>query len=321
MERTASNRPASRVLRVVAGAALGLAGIAWVTRGTNLPALAASLRPAPAGLWALAVAGLAASYVLRALRIRAELSHYRPVGVFACLELMLLHNAAVNVLPMRGGEAAYPFLVHRRLRVAPADAVASLVWMRIQDVILLALAAVALWPGLPAAVRLAMAAALVLATAAGLRLLRGAATGGGRPSEGRLRRAIRGALESLARAPRHGAAGWLFCAGSWSAKLAALGFLLAALGALPAPAALAGALGGELAAVVPVQPPAGFGTYEAGVWAGASLHGAAGTGLAAPAIVVHVFSIAAALAAAAIAHGAGVLLGGRPSSLRGESRP
>jgi len=321
MERTAPSRPASRAVRVLAGAALGLAGILWITRGTNLPALAASLRPAPAGLWALAVAGLAASYVLRALRIRSELSHYRPVGLAACLELMLLHNAAVNVLPMRGGEAAYPLLVHRRLGVGPGDAVASLVWMRVQDVILLALAAVTLWPGLPAGVRLALAAALLAATTAGLRVLRGAAALPPRDPEGRLRRAARRAVESLARAPRHGAAGWIFCAGSWTAKLAALGLLLAALGALPIPAAVAGALGGELAAVVPVQPPAGFGTYEAGVWAGVSLHLPAGAAIAAPAVVVHVFSIATALAAAAIAHAAGVLLGGRPAPLREEGRP
>jgi uncharacterized membrane protein YbhN (UPF0104 family) len=320
MERTASSRTASRLLRVLAGAALGLAGIAWVTRGTDLAALIASLRPAPAALWALAVAGLAASYLLRALRIRSELSHHRPVRVGPCLELMLLHNAAVNLLPMRGGEAAYPLLVHRRLGVAPGDAVASLVWMRVQDVILLALAAVALWPGLAPGARLGIGGALVLATAAGLRLLRRAGTPADPPPAGRLRRALRGAIVSLARAPRHGAAGWIFCAGSWTAKLAALGGLLAALGGLPLAAALAGALGGELAAVAPVQPPAGFGTYEAGVWAGASLHGSAGTGIAGPAIAVHLFSIATALAAAAIAHAAAVLLGGRPA-LREESRP
>ena len=58
--------------------------------------------------------------------------------------------------------------------------------------------------------------------------------------------------------------------------------------------AVAGALGGELAGILPIQGPAGFGTYEAGVWAGASLHGGPSLRVAAPAVAVHLFSLATA---------------------------
>ncbi|HEX9307695.1 MAG TPA: hypothetical protein VF894_09410, partial [Anaeromyxobacter sp.] len=63
-----------------------------------------------------------------------------------------------------------------------------------------------------------------------------------------------------------------------------------------------GALGGELAGVLPVQGPAGLGTYEAGVWAGAALRGRTAAEIAPPALAVHLVSFGTAIAAGAIAH-------------------
>ena len=73
---------------------------------------------------------------------------------------------------------------------------------------------------------------------------------------------------------------------------------------LPPLAALAGALGGELAAVLPVQGPAGLGTYEAGVWAGVQSQ-APGTfdnaALLGAALAVHALGVVVALAAGLLA--------------------
>ncbi len=66
--------------------------------------------------------------------------------------------------------------------------------------------------------------------------------------------------------------------------------------------AVAGALVGELAGVLPIQGPANFGTYEAGVWAGASLYGGPSLKVAAPAVALHLFSLATAVIAGAIAY-------------------
>jgi uncharacterized membrane protein YbhN (UPF0104 family) len=290
------------VARILGATALGVALLAWLTRGVDWTRLGDSVRPVPWWTWGAAALGLAASYVLRALRIQAELGRRRRLGLRACLEVMLVHNAAVNVLPMRGGEAAYPWLLHRRLAVPVAEAVASLVWMRVQDVIILSFLAAALWPGVALLVRIGAAAGLAAVVLGALRLLaRAAATRRPAPPHGPAR-AARGALEALALAPRHGWRGWVFCAGSWSVKLLALGGLLAALSGLAPREGITGGLGGELAGVLPVQGPAGLGTYEAGVWAGAALRGRTAAEIAAPALAVHLLSFSTAIAAGLLGH-------------------
>ena len=78
------------------------------------------------------------------------------------------------------------------------------------------------------------------------------------------------------RASRGGWRAWGYAVANWVLKLGIVGALLAPLANLPYGSAFAGALGGELAAVLPLQAPAGVGTYEAGVAAGAQVrHGAA----------------------------------------------
>jgi uncharacterized membrane protein YbhN (UPF0104 family) len=292
-----------RLARAAVAVALGVALLTWLTRGIAGHELLAALSPVAWWAWPAAIVGLAASYASRALRIRAELRSRHPVSFRQCLEVMLVHNAAVNVVPMRGGEAAYPLLVHRRLGVPLAHAVGSLFWMRIQDALILALAALALWPGLPGVTRAAGAAALVALVVAALRILAriGARRAPGRPPPVPLR-TVRAAAEALALAPRHGWAGWAWSAASWTSKLSALGLLLAALSGLGPRDAVTGALGGELAGVLPLQGPAGFGTYEGGVWAGAAVRGRSAVEIAAPAIAVHLLSLTTAVAAGALAH-------------------
>jgi uncharacterized membrane protein YbhN (UPF0104 family) len=298
-------RPSSVALaRVALAWAVGLGLLAWLTRGVEWQHLTASLRSAPWWAWAVTVAGLLCSYVFRALRIHAELRTRYRLRVAQCLEVMLLHNSAVNLLPMRGGEAAYPWLMNRRLGVPLAHATASLVWMRVQDALVLALLVLVLWPGIPAAARWVAAVSLVLAVAGGLRALqrlagRFSASDDRRPM---LLRGANAALQALALAPRHGWTGWAYCGASWTVKLAVLGGLLAGLAGVPAIAGSTGALGGELAGVLPLQGPANFGTYEAGVWMGAALRGPSPRELVAAAVVVHLVSLATAVASGLVAY-------------------
>jgi uncharacterized membrane protein YbhN (UPF0104 family) len=284
------------------GVALLLLG--WMTRGVSWSQLAAGLHHAPWWAWSATVLGLCASYLFRALRIRAELRARLPVGVAPCLELMLVHNAAVNVVPLRGGEAAYPYLMHHRLGVPVPHALASLVWMRVQDVIVLAFVAAALWPGLADGVRIAAAGGLAAAVLFGLHALERVASRGD-PARHRTAplRALHGALQALALAPRHGWEGWVWCVSSWGVKIVALGSLLGALaGGASFIDGCTGALGGELAGVLPIQGPAGLGTYEAGVWGATALRGFTAARIAAPALAVHLLSLATAVAAGAVAH-------------------
>jgi uncharacterized membrane protein YbhN (UPF0104 family) len=90
-------------------------------------------------------------------------------------------------------------------------------------------------------------------------------------------------------------------AGNWSLKVLANGCLLAALAGLPLLDAWRAALGGELAGVQPLQPPAGLGTYEGGVWLAAGAAPDAVGLVVSAALAVHAFSLAVALGAAAVA--------------------
>jgi membrane-associated phospholipid phosphatase/uncharacterized membrane protein YbhN (UPF0104 family) len=294
-----------RLARIAAAWSVGVVLLAWLTRGVDWRHLGDAVRPAPWWAWGATVLALLASYALRAARIRSELRAHG-VGFADCLRVMLVHNAAVNVLPLRGGEATYPWLVHRTLGVPLGAAVASLVWIRLQDAVVLALAAIAGWPGIPAPHRAVAALALVAGVTAGVQVLRrGAATWSRHAGSPRAPvRAVHRALQALADAPGHRLAGWAFCVGSWTVKLAAIGALLAAVSGIGAVAGARGALGGELAGVLPLQGPAGLGTYEAGVWAGVSLAGASAAAIAAPALAVHVLSLLVAITSGAMAHAA-----------------
>ncbi len=299
--------PGSRVrasLRMVLAWAIALGLLVWVTRRVSWGELAGSVHPPPWWAWALAAAGIAASYAFRGLRIHSELSRRHPVTRRQCLRVMLLHNTAVNVVPMRGGEAAYPLLVNRQLGIPLGQAVASLVWIRSQDMLLLLLLAVGFVPWLPAWAKVAAVVLVLGIVLVGIAVVqRFVARRGAAPApRSKPVRAALAALQALSDAPRHGVAGWIYGGSSWAVKLLALGFLLSHLGGLAFLDALAGALAGELAGILPIQGPANFGTYEAGVWAGASLYGGPSLKVAAPAVALHLFSLATAVIAGAIAY-------------------
>lgn len=293
-----------RILRTGLAWAIALGLLVWVARRVSWGELAGSVRPPPWWAWLTALAGITASYVFRGLRIHSELSRRHPVTRWQCLRVMLLHNTAVNVVPMRGGEAAYPLLVNRQLGVPLGQAVASLVWIRSQDMLILSLAVVAFLPRVPAWAKVGLVALGLGAVLALIALVQRfvARRGAAAAPRNRLVRTALGALQALSDAPRHGVAGWIYGSGSWAVKLAALGFLLSHLGGLDLLDAVAGALGGELAGILPIQGPAGFGTYEAGVWAGASLYGGPSLRVAAPAVAIHLFSLTAAVVSGAIAY-------------------
>jgi hypothetical protein len=296
----------SRWLRLLLASALGVALLAWLLRQVDLTPLRTALAATPMWLWVLALLGLLGSYALRAERLRREWGSWfaaqatrgRGPGFVDCLALFLTHNAAIVVLPLRAGEAGYPLLMQRRFGVPLADSLRSLLWLRLQDAAVLATLA-ALWlPPVAPAVRAGWAALLALGwvtvLAFGARAL--AALAARLPAVGR--------FEAAWLAHRNDRAGWALCAANWVVKLAVFALVLRALAPLSMMAALRGALGGELASVLPLQGPAGLGTYEAGVWA-ASLMGeafmaGAAAQVAAAALALHAFSLAVALAAAAM---------------------
>jgi hypothetical protein len=289
-----------RRLAAAAGLAVAAAVAWWLP---PLHSLVGAVLAVPASSWTAATVALAASYLLRAWRLRDEWRGRIGLGMRDALHLTLLHSAALNLLPLRSGEAGYPLLLWRRHGVALPESAASLLWLRVQDSVVLgsAAACLLLLPGpLPWRVAAALAAVALWAwwlPAVASLAIRSLAAAAGTP--GMLRR---GALRVLGVVRCGSVTGWACTAGHWSAKLGASVLLLQALVDLPTASAWSGAALGEVAAALPLQAPAGFGAYEAGVWLGAQ-HG--GSGAAAPALLgaalnVHLFVIVFALAGAAL---------------------
>jgi hypothetical protein len=293
-------------MSLVIASVLGIALLAFLLRKVDLAPLMAAFAATSPWVWAAALSGLAASYALRAERLRREWGSWfgadpargHAPGFVACLALFLTHNAAIVVLPLRAGEAGYPLLLQRRFGVPLAESLKSLLWLRLQDAAVLGTLA-AWW--LPMVGPRARAGWAVLI---GLGWLVVVLLGP------RLLAAVQARVPAVQRfsaawlAHRNDRMGWALCAANWLVKLAVFALLLQALAPLDFSAALRGALGGEVASVLPLQGPAGLGTYEAGVWAAAlmgdaSIHGP-GAQVAAGALALHAFSLAVALAAAAI---------------------
>jgi len=279
-----------------ASIAAGVALLAVLVLFTPWRLLAERVASVPWPAWVGATLGMSATYALRAGRLRAEwLWKLRTLGLGyrECLQVTLLHNAAINILPMRSGEASYSFLLHRRWGVGLGDATASLLWLRLQDMLVLGVLGIAILVPAPLPWRIGFAVAAIVAAATLLPLLVRRVHVHARWSRARAHaRAPRARkawhlvakVAAAFRAARGGAAAWGFAIANWVLKLGIVGVLLASLANLPLGAGFCGALGGELAGVLPLQAPAGVGTYEAGVALGTRAHrGEAAAGSAAPA--------------------------------------
>jgi uncharacterized membrane protein YbhN (UPF0104 family) len=277
---------------------LSLALLVWFFgdgRWATLGEVFARLSPA---VIAVAVAGFFASYALRALRIHDEFRHDGKATFGACLRIVLIHNAAVNVVPFRGGEAAFPILLGRLFGTPLPRALGSLFWFRLQDALVVAAVAILVWPGLPWLLRLA---ALVALPAFAFALPRWARRPHDWAERGAFANKFARLRDAFAESAHHARLGWLWTVANWSVKLAAQAWLLAALLDTRMDKGAAGALGAELAAILPIQGVAGFGTYEAGAAAALLPHGIQlADGLRA-ALALHLFVIACALCAGALA--------------------
>ena len=262
----------------VASIAAGVAVLALLVALTPWRLLAERVATVPWPGWVGATLGMSATYALRAGRLRAEwLWKLRTLdlGYRECLQITLLHNAAINILPMRSGEASYSFLLHRRWGVGLGDATASLLWLRLQDMMVLGVLGIAILvpASLPWRIGCAIAAIAAAATLlpglvrrAHVRARWARARAHGAASTRRVKAwGLMAKVAAAFRAARGGLPAWGFAIANWVLKLSIVGVLLTMLANIPAGAGFCGALGGELAGVLPLQAPAGVGTYEAGV--------------------------------------------------------
>lgn len=278
--------------------ALSLALLAWLGSGERWRDVLDTASQLDAGMLAIAFCGLFASYLLRALRVYDEFRTDAHGRFGRCLRIVLIHNAMVNVVPFRGGEVAFPVLLRQSFGTPLGRALASLFWFRLQDALIVAVLALAVWPGLPGPMRLLAIAAVI---GGAWYLPRWANAPHDWASGGALAARLARLRDAFAESTRHARFGWLWTIANWSVKLAVQAWLLATLlDSAPAVGA-AGVLGAELASILPIQGVAGFGTYEAGAAAALLPNGISLEHGLQAALVLHLVVIASALTAGAVA--------------------
>ena len=265
--------------------------LVWSGQGTQV---LFALRSLSAPLVLLLFAGMAVTYILRALRVYYEFGKSTRGRFGRCFQLVLMHNALVNLLPMRAGELSFPVLLKRQFGVPLMRSGSSLLWLRAQDAIVLAALSVMVWPGLSMALR---AAGVILLVLGGVLLPYGAQRLLGRFRSGKLG----DACAALAESAHHARIGWLWTLANWTVKLLVLSQVLAQLLATDWPIGAAGAVGGELAALLPVQGVAGIGSYEAGAAAALALSAVPWADGLKAAFSLHLLVLASALMAAGLA--------------------
>ncbi len=293
------------------GIVLAVALFARLGAGLDWPGLQRSAAAVPAWVWIVGVVGILATYALRAARLQTEWGPRTGAGYGECLQLFLMHNAAVSLLPLRSGELGYAWWLLRRWQVPLSESLASLLWLRLQDAVVLAWLALAGLSPLPGVWGPVLALVLAVAAAWGVppwwkRWQARWPVESSDAGSGRVARATRKLINAW-RASRGGGRAWAYCVANWVLKLAIAALLLQAVGGLETLTAWRGALGGEWAAVLPVQGPAGLGTYEAGVWVGAlagrseSAVPMTSAQVVGTALVVHVLWLATSASAALLA--------------------
>jgi uncharacterized membrane protein YbhN (UPF0104 family) len=230
-------------------------------RQTDWHSTYAKLLNVPFSILVICTFGWLLSFVFRALRFQSEWKKFGQISLGSALRLTFVHNAAVVLVPFRVGELGYPVLVRQLLSVSWQHCIRSLLWLRFQDGMVLLLLAFLLLPIVSLELRIACLltglGASVILKPWWIRILR---------SRHFLVRQLRAFLHQ-----RSDAWGWFWSVANWTVKLFVVGLLLQTLTGLLAMQTLRGALTGELSALLPLTGPAGFGTYEAGVWTGLGL--------------------------------------------------
>ena len=249
------------------------------------------LNEVPKVVLAICTLGGLSSFLFRAFRFKEEWRSHGKISLWDALSLTFLHNAAVILVPFRVGELGYPVLVQKLLNVSLQQCIRSLLWLRLQDGIVLLSLAFLLLPFLSAELRILsflLVVVLCLMTKKWwLRLLR---------SRHFLIRQVRAFLHQ-----RSSPWGWVWSAANWIVKLLVVSLMLSNLTGLESLQTVRGALTGELSALLPLTGPAGLGTYEAGVWTGLGLTWQEMKGLMGSVLLTHLFFLCISLLGAVLA--------------------
>ncbi len=295
-------RGRGRWIRLALGTAIAVAFAAAVEWYLGWGRLLQPWRELPVVVVAVPAALFLASHGLRALRVHDFFGDAVRERRLACLQLVLRHNLANNLLPMRAGELAFPVLMARRFGVAAGESIPGLAWFRVLDlhaIGVLALAALA--PYAPATAVAGIALAWLALPWLLFRRGRPLAAAVVERAPRRLRRLLERLLAGVPAEASRFWRSWAWTLGTWTLKLASFAWVLLLFAPLTPSAAVFGAVAGELTSVLPVHGIAGVGTYEAGVVAGLAPGGGEPAALVRAAVNLHLFMLGVSVVAGAVA--------------------
>jgi hypothetical protein len=278
-----------KIMAMLLGLALALWLFEWAWGKLERPNLAQWWHAVPMWVWAAAATTWACTFILRAIRLRQEWQWRRHISLRTALHVVLLHNSATLLMPLRSGELGYPLLVRKVFGASWPEALRSLLWLRFQDAVVLGSLALLFWPLAPS-----YAAALIAVPVLYVLLA-------SRQHLEKLVLACGGRVEwcGFLWHGRGRPTGWLLSLGNWLLKIAVVALLLQVVLQesilLGMQSSVSAALGGEIAALLPIQGPASLGTYETGVWlfSGLPIEQAPLVGMAA--LLVHLFCLGISL--------------------------
>ena len=280
---------------------LGIAGlvafIAFIEIYLGWLPLLAPWMQLPGLLLPLVVGLVLVSYLLRTLRIYDYFHANLRGGFLATFKLVLQHNLANNMLPMRTGEATFPLLMSRYFQVPMGRSLPALLWFRLLDLHVLGLVAIIAlgWERLAPGFIVFLAFAWLSLPWVFYRLNHWLLARLHPEPSGRLgnilHKLLQGAPVNLPQLLRT----WLWGCLSWLVKLSAFAWLLMLFAGTPLATAFLGSIGGELSSVLPIHAVAGVGTYETGIVAALLPFGVEADTAVAGAVNVHLFLLGVSL--------------------------
>lgn len=250
----------------------------------------------------VAVLLLSLTYVIRTLRIYRYFRMQSGFG--SCLRVLVQHTLLVNVLPMRAGELAFPALMKRYFGMPVQRSFPALLWLRALDLhvilcIPLLVVAMTLEPNTS---RLATVVAVVWVMLLFVVFLSSRALGAlmsGRDSK--VCRVVRPVLAAVPASPWSLLEDWFLTMANWILKLGVFAWIIHMFSSQSYLPSLAGAIGGEIGSMLPIQGIAGFGTYEAGVVSAMRAFRVSTNDALTGAMNLHLFALGVSICAALIA--------------------
>ena len=165
---------------------------------------------------ALAILGLVLTYLLRGWRVYREFKQFPKMRFGAALQVVLWHNASVNVMPFRTGEAAFPWLLYRRFDISLTRATASLLWLRIQDACVVLMLGIWVLADIELLVRVLLSIGLVVAAFLFAKWSRTASSTSFTQWPWKY---LNGFRQALAESNAHSPEGWWITLANWLIKL------------------------------------------------------------------------------------------------------